>query len=61
MSEESKKKLEKIKKLYETVKEGSDKILKEQSEPLGDKELNKKIKKVSEDAEQIVKHIEEKQ
>lgn len=58
MSKESKGSLEKIKKIYETVKEGSDKLVKE-SEKLGDKNLTKKIQKVQEGAGEIVKHIEE--
>jgi len=59
MSEESKKSLEKIKKIYETFEEGSKKIVKE-SEKLGDKELTKKVEKVQKEAGEIVKHIEKK-
>jgi ribosomal protein S6 len=58
MSKESKESLEKIQKIYETVKEGSDKLIKE-SEKLGDKGLTKKIQKVQEGAGEVVKHIEE--
>jgi hypothetical protein len=58
MSKESKESLEKIKKIFETVKEGSDKLIKE-SEKLGDKGLTKKIQKVQEGAGEVVKHIEE--
>ncbi len=58
MSKESKQSLEKIKKIYETVKEGSEKLIKE-SEKLGDKGLTKKIQKVQEGAGEVVKHIEE--
>ena len=58
MSEQSKESLEKIKKIYETVKEGSEKLIKE-SEKLGDKGLTKKIEKVQEGAGEVVKHIEE--
>ncbi len=58
MSKESKESLEKIKKIYETVKEGSEKLVKE-SEKLGDKNLTKKIQKVQEGAGEVIKHIEE--
>ena len=58
MSKESKESLEKIKKIYETIKEGSEKFVKE-SEKLGDKGLTKKIQKVKEDAGEVIKHIEE--
>jgi ribosomal protein S6 len=58
MSKESKESLEKIQKIFETVKEGSDKLIKE-SEKLGDKGLTKKIQKVQEGAGEVVKHIEE--
>lgn len=58
MSKESKESLDKIKKIYETVKEGSDKLVKE-SEKFGDKNLTKKIQKVQEGAGEILKHIEE--
>jgi len=55
MSKESKESLDKIKKIYETVKEGSDKLVKE-SEKFGDKNLTKKVQ---EGAGEILKHIEE--
>lgn len=58
MSKETKETAEKIKKLFETVREGSEKLVKE-SEKLGDKGLTKKIQKVQEGAGEVVKHIEE--
>jgi len=60
MSEESKKSAEKIKRIYETVKEGSDVLVKEAGK-MGDKELVRKIEKVQEGAGEVVKHIEERQ
>lgn len=60
MSEESKEKLQKIKKLYETVEEGTKKVLKESPDLQKDKELVKKIEKVQKEAGEVVKHIEEK-
>jgi len=59
MSEESKEKLQKIKKLFETVEEGSKQVTKE-PHLQGDKELIKKIEKVQKEAGEVVKHIEEK-
>lgn len=60
MSKESKEKLQKIKKLYETVEEGTKKVLKESPDLQKDKELVKKIEKVQKEAGEVVKHIEEK-
>ena len=59
MSEESKEKLQKIKKLYEMMEDGCKKVLKE-PELKGDKELIKKVEKVQKEAQEVVKHIEEK-
>lgn len=58
MSEESKKTVEQVKKLFETVKEAGGELQK-QTEKF-DKDLSTKIQKVQEGANEIVKHIEKK-
>ena len=60
MSEESKQSAEKIKKIFEQVKEGSKELVKEAG-GFGDKELVRKIQKVQEGAGEVVKHVEERQ
>jgi hypothetical protein len=58
MSKESKETLEKMKRLYKTVEEGSKELSKEAGK-LGDKELKTKIEKVEQGAKEVTKHIEE--
>lgn len=58
MSEESKKQIQTVKKYFETIKTGSD--LESGKSASFDKELSTKIKKVSESAAEVVKHIEKK-
>lgn len=57
-SKESKQQAEVIKKVFETVKEGSKKYI-DQSTKF-DKDLADKIKKVQQGADEVVKHIEKK-
>ncbi len=59
MSKESKERLDKIKKMYETVEQGSKELSKEAGQ-LGDKELTKKIEKVQEGSKEVVEHIKKK-
>ncbi len=59
MSKETKEQAETIKRIFEQVKEGSEKY-KKQADGF-DKELVKKIEKVQEGAQEVVKHIEKKQ
>lgn len=57
MSEESKTKIEHIKKNVKLIQEVSEQI-KKMSDPLGDKELSTKIKKISEGCSEVVEHIQ---
>jgi histidinol dehydrogenase len=58
MSKETKKDIEFVKKLHETVKEGTAPLI-ERTEKF-DKELSTKIRKVQESSEEVIKHIEKK-
>lgn len=58
MSAKTKESVEKIKRVFETVKEAAAEMQKD-ADTVGDNELKVKIEKVSEAAEKVVKHIEE--
>jgi methyl-accepting chemotaxis protein len=57
MSKESKEVIEKVRRTFEVVKQGTDRLAEETVKI--DKELSQKIQRVKETSEEVVKHIEE--
>jgi len=57
MSKESKQVIEKVRKTFELVKEGTNKLAEETVK--FDKDLSEKIRRVEETSKEVVKHIEE--
>lgn len=57
MSKESKEVIEKVRRTFEVVKQGTDRLAEETVKI--DKELSQKIRRVEETSKEVVKHIEE--
>ncbi len=57
MSKESKEVIEKVRKAFEVVKEGTSKLAEETVK--FDRDLSEKIRRVEETSKEVVKHIEE--
>lgn len=57
MSKESKEVIEKVRRTFEVVKQGADRLAEETVKI--DKELSQKIRRVEETSKEVVKHIEE--